>query len=151
VIYLFDEARDTLLQRCEGVGIPVRSMLAKGTLDVVEVEAMRYSPDEFAHLVRDEVERNGVRIVTVDSVTGYRVGLRGEDLVTHLHALCRYLQNMGVTVILVNEVNAVTGDFVVTESGFSYLADNVVFLRYPGMNGEMRKAIGILKKRTSDF
>ncbi|HYG59626.1 MAG TPA: ATPase domain-containing protein [Symbiobacteriaceae bacterium] len=151
VIYLFDEARETLVRRCESIGIPVRSMLDQGMLGVVEVEALQYTPDEFAQLVRSEVEHRTARIVIIDSVAGYRVGLGGENLVTHLHALCRYLQNMGVTVILVHEQPAITGDFAVTEDGFSYLADNLVFLRYLEINGQMRKAIGVLKKRLSDF
>lgn len=151
VIYVFDEARETLVTRCEAIGMPIRSLLERGTLDVVEVEALRYTPDEFARLVRDEVEHKAARLIMIDSVAAYRVALRGADLVTHLHALCRYLQNMGVTAILVNEIGAITGDFQVTESGFSYLADNVVFLRYLEIDGQLRKAIGVLKKRVSDF
>jgi circadian clock protein KaiC len=45
----------------------------------------------------------------------------------------------------------ITGDFRVTELGISYLADNIVFLRYLEIQGELRKAIGVLKKRLSDF
>jgi circadian clock protein KaiC len=33
----------------------------------------------------------------------------------------------------------------------SYLADNVIFLRHVEMSGELRKVIGVLKKRTSDI
>jgi circadian clock protein KaiC len=33
----------------------------------------------------------------------------------------------------------------------SYLADSIVFLRHLELDGELRKAIGVLKKRTSDF
>ncbi|MDY7082919.1 MAG: recombinase RecA, partial [Halobacteria archaeon] len=33
----------------------------------------------------------------------------------------------------------------------SYLADNLVFIRYLEIDGEMRKAVGVLKKRASDF
>ncbi len=58
---------------------------------------------------------------------------------------------MGVTVLLINEVEYVTGDFRVTDVGISYLADNIVFIRYLELEGEMRKAIGVLKKRLSDF
>ena len=53
--------------------------------------------------------------------------------------------------LLVNEVEFLTGDFRVTEMGISYLADNIIFLRYLEVKGEMRKAIGVLKKRLSDF
>ena len=72
-------------------------------------------------------------------------------MVTSLYALCRYLKNMGVTVMLVTEVESVIGEFRVTEAGASYIADNIVFLRYLELAGEMRRAIGVLKKRTSSF
>jgi circadian clock protein KaiC len=58
---------------------------------------------------------------------------------------------MGVTVILVNEIENITGEFRATEIGVSYMADNIVFLRYLEIEGEMRKAIGVLKKRLSSF
>jgi circadian clock protein KaiC len=59
---------------------------------------------------------------------------------------------MGVTVILVSEIETVTSsEFRVTEAGVSYLADNIIFLRYIEIAGELRKAIGVLKKRFGDF
>ena len=153
VVYTFDERSDTLLRRCEGVNIPVRAMIARGTLSVVELEALRFGPDEFANLVRRDVEENGTRIVMIDSVSGYRMSVSG-DLGERLHALGRYLQNVGVTVLLVDELREVT-EFRVTEVGISYLADNVIFLRYVErvVDGtvELRKGVGVLKKRLSDF
>jgi circadian clock protein KaiC len=151
VVYLFEEWNGTLLQRCEAVNIPVHKMMERGTLSVVQVEPLLFSPDEFAQMVRRAVEEQQASIVMLDSTSGYRLSLRGQDLVSHLHALCKYLQNMGVAVLLINEVEAITGEFRVTEVGISYLADNIVFLRYLEMQGEMRKAIGVLKKRVTDF
>ncbi|GAB1541403.1 ATPase domain-containing protein [Scytonema sp. NUACC21] len=151
VIYTFEEAADTLLLRSESVNIPVHVMKQQGTLSIVEVEPLRLTPDEFARLVRHEVEVRQARIVMLDSIAGYRVSLQGEDLVRHLYALCKYLQNMGVTVLLINETEHITGEFCATEMGISHLADNIVFLRYMEIHSQMRKAIGVLKKRLSDF
>jgi circadian clock protein KaiC len=150
-VYIFEEQQETLLRRCEAVNIPVRAMMERGTLSVVQVEPLHFTPDQFASMVRREVEQQKASIVMIDSVSGYRLSLRGEDLVTHLHALCKYLQNMGIAVLLINEVEAITGEFKVTEVGISYMADNIVFLRYLEMQGEMRKAIGVLKKRLTNF
>jgi circadian clock protein KaiC len=151
VVYAFEEHRETLLHRCTNVGIPVRGMVEKGTLSVVQVEPLRFSPAEFALLVRREVEERGARVVMIDGIAGYRLTLAGDDLVAHLHALGRYLKNMGVTVLFINEMEAITGDFRATEVGVSYLCDNLVFLRYLEIDGELRKAIGVLKKRLGDF
>jgi len=151
VVYAFEEWQEMLLRRCESVNIPVRTMIERGTLSIVQVEPLHFTPDQFANMVRCEVEQQNASIVMIDSVAGYRLSLRGEDLVTHLHALCKYLQNMGVAVLLINEVEAITGEFKATEVGISYIADNILFLRYLEMHGELRKAIGVLKKRLSNF
>ena len=151
VIYAFEERKETLLHRCQGINIPVHAMIERGTLSVVQIEPLHYTPDEFANLVRYEVEQQKARIVMIDSISGYRLSVRGNELVIHIHALCKYLQNMGVAVLLINEVQTITGDFRPTEIGISYIADNLVFLRYLEMEGELRKAIGVLKKRMTDF
>ncbi|BAZ17857.1 KaiC protein [Calothrix sp. NIES-4071] len=151
VIYTFEESRETLLRRAEGINIAVHAMQDRGTLSIVQVEPLYYTPDEFAYLVRQEVEQHQVRIVMIDSISGYRLSVRGSDLTSHIHALCKYLQNMSVAVILINEIETITGEFRVTEIGISYLADTIVFLRYLEMHGELRRTIGVLKKRMTDF
>jgi circadian clock protein KaiC len=151
VVYAFEEHVDTLLHRCDCVGIPARGMIEAGTLSVVQVEPLRFSPAEFALLVRREVEERGARLIMIDGISGYRLTLAGDDLVPQLHALGRYLKNMGVTVIFINEVDSITGDFRATGIGVSYLCDNLVFLRYLESDGELRKVVGVLKKRVGDF
>jgi circadian clock protein KaiC len=155
VVYTFEEEPDILLRRCEAINIPARTMTERGTLSVVRVEPLQYTVDEFARLVRHEAELQNARIVMIDSIAGYHLSLRGEDLVPSVHALCKYLANMGVTVLLINEVGSIAGEFRATDVGITYLADNFVFMRYweRQVNSvtEVRKAIGVLKKRLSDF
>jgi len=153
VIYLFEENRETFLTRSRAVNIPVDEMLERGTLQVNEVEALERSPQEFARMVREEVEERGADIVMVDGISGYRLTLRGEEdmMLQQMHALGRYLKNMGATGIFIDETRNVTGEFHATMENISYLADNIVFLRHLEVEGELRKAIGVLKKRTSDF
>ncbi|MDB4938493.1 MAG: recombinase RecA [Labilithrix sp.] len=150
-VYLIEEAVETMLERSESLGIPAREMIARGTLSAVHVEPLRYGPDELAHIVQEEVEKRQTKIVMLDSVAGYRLFVQGVDLAKHLHALCTYLRNMGVTVLLVNEVENITGDFAATEIGISHLADNIVFLRYLELRGRLERAVGVLKKRVSGF
>ncbi|MEG4940161.1 ATPase domain-containing protein [Microcoleus sp. F4-D5] len=155
VVYIFEESTSTLLHRCESVNIPVQQMIEQGSLSVIPVEPLLYSPDEFANMVRIEVEDRQTRIVMIDSISGYQLSMRGQDLVSNLHALCKYLKNMGVTVILINEIETLAGDFRMTEVGISYLADSLVFIRYLehqlSAGTEICKAIGVIKKRVSNF
>ncbi len=151
VVYSFEEEVEIMLRRAESINIPARTMVENGALRVMKVEPLRWSPDEFAQAVRSHVEEEKARVVMIDSIAGYRLAMRGEDLQAHLHALTKYLQNMGVAVFIVAESSAIVGDFNVTDANISYLADNIVFLRYLEIGGELRKAIGVLKKRLSDF
>lgn len=139
--------------RSDAIGLPTEELVEDGDLTLEYVEPLSLSPDEFAHRVRETVEEDGAKVVMLDGTAGYRLSLRGQDdeLVAELHALVRYLRNMGVTVVLAEEVRSVTGDFQPTSENISYLADNIVFLRYLEMSGEIRKAVGVLKKRLGDF
>jgi circadian clock protein KaiC len=87
----------------------------------------------------------------IDSMTGYGLSMHGRDLATHLHALSMYLKSVGVSVLLINELEHITGAFRATDNAVAYLADNLVFLRYLEIGGEMHKAIGVLKKRAGNF
>ena len=153
VIYLFEENKKTFMNRSRTVNIPVDDMVERGTLQVREVEALEHSPQEFGHMVRTEVEEHDTKIVMVDGIAGYKLTLRGaeETMLARMHALSRYLNSMGVTTIFIDETKNITGDFNATQENMSYLADSIVFLRHLELEGELRKAIGVLKKRTSDF
>lgn len=150
-ILLFEETRDPLLRRAERLGLPLEQMQAEGKFSVMHVMPTLYLPDEFTTMLQREVEEHSVRLVVLDSLNGYLKTLHGEDFSSSIFDLCTYLKAWNVTTILINDVEEVTGDFRVTELHISYLADNIIFLRYLEMRGEMRKAIGVLKKRMSNF
>lgn len=152
-IYLFEESKETLMARSEAIGIPVGEMIDQGTLTVEEVEALGSSPQELAQMMRRDVEEDEVRIVMIDGLAGYRIATGGtsESLLRGIHALTRFLKNNGVTVLLVDELAEIRTGFQATERQVSYLADNVITLRHIELDGELRKIIGVLKKRVSDF
>ncbi len=152
IVYIFEEWEQVLISRCESIGIPIRRMVENRTLSIRQVEPLHYRPDEFAYKVRSDVGRQKTAIVMIDSVSGYGLSIHIEDLVRNLHALCKYLQGIGVAVLLINETETITtNEFRATDLGISYVADNILFLRYFERNGQMRKGIGVLKKRLTDF
>lgn len=155
VVYSFEEEVPIMLARCAAVGIPAATMMQQGTLSLVKIEPLQRSAIEFAHLVREEVEGRGTRLVMIDSVAGYRLSLHGDDLVGQLHALCKWLQSQGVVTLLINETHTVSGPLLISEVGLSYLADTVLFLRYAEKYtphaAVLTRVVGVLKKRLTDF
>lgn len=153
VAYLFEETEASFRHRSRAIGLPVDELVESGDLGVEYVDPLALSSSEFAHQVRTEVEEHDTRVVMIDGTSGYRLSIRGDDdaLVSELHALVRYLRNVGVTVVLVAETMTITGEFSPTHENISYLADNILFLRYLEVRGEVRKAVGVLKKRLGPF
>jgi len=153
--FLFEELRSDYIHRSSTLGMNLEEHIDAGTFEVEAIEALVQTPDEFADRVRTAVEEQDVEFVLIDGVAGYRLSLHGEysadALMRELHALCRYLKRMGVTVILVEEMRNITGAFTPTTQQISYIADNIVFLRYLEVDGEIEKSIGVLKKRFGGF
>ncbi len=152
VLYEFEEATDTLLQRAEAINLSVKSLAEQGGLSIVEIRPGAYTADQFANEVRSAVE-DGVEMVMIDGTTGFRQNLRGLDADPEkdLLRIGRYLRSQGITTIIPHEVHSVTGSFKVTEGGTSHLADTILFIRHVEYQGELRKVIGTLKMRTSNF
>lgn len=151
VIYSFEEGAETIIRRGEGINMPLSNMIKRGTLRIEPIEPLLYTSDQFAQLVRKAVDEDKAGIVMIDSISGYGQSIRAEDVEVQLHSLVKYLQNRGVTVLLVDEIRDIIGEFQATDIGISYVADNIIFLRYLEFQGELRRAIGVLKKRLSDF
>lgn len=149
-VFLFEEELAFFLRRAKDLQVPLEESLADGRLSVEQVEPMRYLADEFTMWVRGYVEETGVKMVVLDSVTGFELALGGEAVRERLHAFAKSLARMGTTVLLINEIET-TGQFRISEKGISYLSDNVIFLRYVEIDGRLQKAIGVLKKRVSSF
>ncbi len=138
------------------LNLPIGTLIQQDRLSLKQVEPHRYMPEEFVGIVRQEVEKRKARVVVIDSLTGYRKFLRGDDLLTDMHTLCHYLQNMGVAVLLTNEVQQIAGGFQASEHEISYVAGNILYLRYMERRNEagalkVGRCIGVLKKRLSDF
>ncbi len=146
-IFAFDENVGTLFARARGLGIPLEEAAEAGRLAVHQVDPAELSPGELAHRVREAVERDGVRIIAIDSVNGYLMSMPDEqNLVIHLHELLSYLAQRGVTTLMVVAQHGLLGTMAAPVD-VTYLSDTVMLLRFFEAEGRVRKAISVLKKR----
>ncbi len=146
-MFCFDEERETTIARSEGLGVPLRSQIERGLVDVREQHAGGVGPGEFMQMVRRAVDQDGARIVVIDSVTGFLAAMPEERLlVTQLLELTSYLSGRGVLTLLVVGFHGV---FVSErlDMDLSYLSDTMVLLRHFEARGRVRKCVSVLKKR----
>ncbi len=148
VVYAFDEGVATLQARCEGLGICFECGRQGGQVRVQQVDPAELSPGEFAHLVREAVEKDKARVIVIDSLNGYLNAMPEEHFLTvQLHELLSYLGRQGVTTIMVVAQHGVLGAGINSPIDTSYLADSVVLFRFFEYAGLVKKAISVVKKR----
>jgi len=148
-IYAFDEVPGNLLTRAEGLGMDFVEHAASGALRLRQIDPAELSPGEFADYVREDVESHQASVILIDSLNGYRAAMPEEQhLSAHLHELLSYLNQQGVVTMLIVAEFGIFGETVAAPMELSYLADSVVLLRYFEADGEVRKAVSVVKKRT---
>lgn len=147
IVYTFDEVLRTALDRAEALGMKVREQIQNGTLSMYQVNPADLSPGELASRIRSDVEDRDTRVVVIDSLSGYLASMSGErDLILHLHELIAYLNQKGVTTIIVMTQHGLVGDMQ-ADVDVSYLSDTVLLLRYFEVKGELRRVLSVLKQR----
>jgi len=150
-VFLFEERPETFIRRSESLRMPVRSLIESGLMLVRPVNTAELSPGEFAELVRQQVQERGVRVVTIDSLTGYISAMPDEQmLLTQMHDLLQYLSGQGVLTILVVAQHGIVGSTLAGPIDVSYLADAVLLFRHFEARGMIRRAISVFKKRYGD-
>jgi len=143
---LFDEEIGLVVARARALGFEMDAMLESGRLVVEQVDAAEVSPGAFAHNIRAHVE-SGVRTVVIDSLNGYQQAMPGEHfLALHMHELLQFLNRQSVSTFVTVAQHGLVGDME-TPVDVTYLADNVILLRYFEAVGRIRRAISVIKKR----
>jgi circadian clock protein KaiC len=148
-MFVFDEELGLLIERAKGLGIDLQAMVDNDQLVLEQVDAAEFTPGELSERVRHSVVENNVRTVVIDSLNGYQASMPGEQaLILHMHELLQYLNRQGASTFLTVAQHGLVGDMKAPVD-VTYLADTVILLRYFEALGRVRRAISVIKKRTS--
>lgn len=147
--YIFEETRQTFLDRMSGINMDLSKSVQKGLIALHQVDPAELSPGELTQQIREEVESKHAKVVLIDSLSGYIHALPNEQfLLAQLHEMLNYLAEYGVLTILVSAHSGTIGPLQIT-TDVSYLADSLILMRFFEYNGALKKAISVVKHRTS--
>jgi circadian clock protein KaiC len=145
----FDEVRHVLLRRAAGMGMDLEPHLQTGHLALAQVDPAEFPPGEVVSLIRRNVEQQGASVVVLDSLNGYQSAMLDEGfLVLQIHELLSYLNQQGVVTLMVLAQHGLVGPMQ-TSVDLTYVSDTVLLLRFFEAAGQIRRAISVMKKRTS--
>lgn len=147
-LFLFEERLETFFRRSEGLGMNLRPFHEDGQLIIRDFNPNEISPGEFGQIVQDAVSSENVRVVVIDSFTGYLNSLPHRDkAVRDIQSLLKYLARAGVLTMLIVAQHGLLGQGVGIDVDVSFLGDTVLLLRIGEHEGRLRRSITVVKKR----
>ena len=143
----FDETRRIFMHRAAGLGMSLEKAANDGRFTFRQVDPAELSPGELSGMIRAHVE-GGARVVVLDSLSGYQHAMAEEQhMLLQMHEILTYLNQQGVLTFLVLAQIGMVGQMQASVD-LTYLSDTVMMLRFFEAEGEIRRALSVVKKRT---
>ena len=152
VLVVFEEHPKEYLYRAEGLGFELRKMIDAGLLEALYLRPLDLSPDETLYEIRQAVKRVGAKRVVIDSMSGFELALAPtfrKDFRESLYRLVGALTGVGITVLTTMEVTQGQDELRFTPNVISFLADDLISLRYVEVDRELKKVAAVVKMRGS--
>nr|WP_181592449.1 ATPase domain-containing protein [Rhizobium tropici] len=147
-LFLFEERIETFFRRSEGLGMDLRQFHKDGQLIIRDFNPNEISPGEFGQIVQQAVSSERVKVVVIDSFTGYLNSLpHREKAVRDIQSLLKFLARAGVLTILIVAQHGLLGQGIGIDVDVSFLGDTVLLLRITEHEGRLRRSITVVKKR----
>jgi circadian clock protein KaiC len=152
VIAVFEEDPGAYVQRAVNLGFPLDRMIAEGKLEIVYLQPIDLSVDETLETIRQRIEQLGATRVVIDSMSGFEVALAPtfrDDFREAYYRLLRALTALRITVLSTVEVVESSDYLRFAPFNISFLADDIVAMRYIELHGELKKVLSVIKMRSS--
>ena len=152
IVAIFEEIPAELLHRAKMFGIDFDTPQKKGTLKVIYLRPLDLSVDETVHEIVDAVNEIGCKRLVIDSLVGFEMALAPgfrTDFRESLYRMIAALTRLGVTIISTVEIEDDFTSINLSKFTVSFLADDIVRMRYVSINGQWRKMVMVVKMRRS--
>jgi circadian clock protein KaiC len=152
VLAIFEEHPEDYVARASRMGFDLQKMIDDGALELITLRPLDLSADEILHQIQETVARLDANRLVIDSINGLEMTLAAnfrEEFRESLFRMIYGLTGGGVSMLLTIEVAESFVDVAFSPHAVSFLAQNIVFLRYVELDGELRKMMAVVKMRNS--
>jgi circadian clock protein KaiC len=152
VLAVFEEHPEDYLARARDMGFDLQPMVEQDKLSVLALRPLDLSADEILFQVQEAVDRLDAKRLVIDSLNGLELALAPnfrQDFRESLYRLIGRLTGGGVGVILTVEVAEAFDQIQFSPHEVSFMAQNILFLRYVEIEAQLRRMITVVKMRRS--
>jgi len=152
IVAMFEELPTEHVHRAAMFGIDFEAPQTDGMLKLLYLRPLDLSVDETVHEIVKAVEDMGARRLVIDSLVGFEMALAPgfrEDFRESLYRMIAALTRLGVTIISTVEIEEDFTSMDLSKFTVSFLADDILRMRYVSINGQLRKMVMVVKMRRS--
>ncbi|MBC8087186.1 MAG: AAA family ATPase [Phycisphaerae bacterium] len=152
IVAVFEEVPAEYVQRATTFGYDFTTPQNEGLLKILYLRPLDLSVDETVHEIIENVKKLGCKRLVIDSLVGFEMALAPDfrtDFRESLYRMVGALTRLGVTIISTVEIEESFTSMDFSNFTVSFLADDIVRLRYVSINGQLRKMLLVVKMRRS--
>ncbi len=152
IVAMFEELPAEYVQRAASFGLDFVTPQKDGKLKVIYLRPLDLSVDETVHEVVNAVKAIGCKRLVIDSLVGFELALAPgfrADFRESLYRMIGALTRLGVTIVSTVEIEENFTSMGLSNFAVSFLADDLLRLRYVSINGQLRKMMMVVKMRRS--
>jgi len=150
IVAIFEEMPDQYVRRAASFGFDFDAPQKNGKLEIIYLRPLDLSVDETVHEIVAKVKKIGAKRLVIDSLAGFEMALAPDfrtDFRESLYRMIGALTRMGVTIISTVEIEDDFTSMNLSNFVISFLADDIVRLRYVSINGQLRRMLLVVKMR----
>jgi circadian clock protein KaiC len=148
VLFTLEEAPEQLRAFAKTLQWDLKDLEDRGLLVVRYTSPVELSTDLFLHNARNELKAVGAQRAVFDSLTTMALGVPSERRFKEMvYAIAKHLRSTGVSSMMTVECEQLLGAAQLSGQGVSFVADNLIQLRYVELDGRLERAISVLKAR----
>src|SRR5450432_3327839 len=152
IVAMFEELPNEYIQRAASFGFDLDKNRKDGSLKLIYLRPLDLSVDETVHEIVSAVKEVGCKRLVIDSLVGFEMALAPgfrTDFRESLYRMIAALTRLGVTIVTTVEVAEEFTSMNLSNFTVSFLADDILRLRYVSINGQLRKMLLVVKMRRS--
>ena len=152
IVAIFEEIPSEYVERASKFGLDFDTPQREDKLKIIYLRPLDLSVDETVHEIVHSVKEIGCKRLVIDSLVGFEMALAPPfrtDFRESLYRMIAALTRLGVTIVSTVEIEENFISMGLSNFTVSFLADDIVRLRYVSINGQLRKMLLVVKMRRS--
>jgi circadian clock protein KaiC len=145
-----EEGPAQLRKSADGLGLPLDAAVAAGLIEIVHLSRHEIKSGQLLTRLSDRIAARKIVRLALDGANHLEEkGLKPDEVRQLLYALMVRFKALGVTSVLTLESSSLFSIDSTSDGGLSPVADNLVFLRYARVGGELGRTVAVVKTRAS--